>query len=161
MKQIHTHVFDLDFAQHMTHAFFQTPRQNVRRRMETFDGRIRKKHTASSKRRQSKDIFPPGSVQEMSLPDTSRLHAGGDRTQTVGRDTTPRSDRAVRRLFLVPDPEFALSLREPGPVNQSIPNDVLKHDDVHVLELQDLDEFVRCTGCQGKHPPGAVWCNCC
>ena len=67
------------------------------------------------------------------------------------KDPTPDFDVVVRKLIVTPNPEFTLSLREPRPVNEKIANDFFKQGNIELLELKDLDQCVRWTGCQPRY----------
>ena len=77
-----------------------------------------------------------------------------------GGDATQSSDDTARRLILTPNPEVTMSLRESGPVSQSIPNPFFTQDNVELLEIQ-----VSISSCGGQHVsgsivrPGACWCE--
>ena len=148
----HTHdghdiifVFDFEIAQSMGNRFFQTRSWATNSSsLETYS-----EDAISSECRPSTYI-PSISVillRSASTRHTSRSHAW--------RDPTLDSDDGTRTLTLTPKPEFTLSLREPGPTKRRIAKAFTKEVDLELLELKDVDQFVRCAGCQWKHCPGA------
>ena len=79
--------------------------------------------------------------------------------EIAGGDFTLDSDDVVRRLIVTRNPEFTPSWREPAPVNENTSDDFLNRGDIELLELNGLNQSVRCSGCQLKHRPGALWCG--
>ena len=77
--------------------------------------------------------------------------------EIAGEDFTLDSGDVVRRLIVAQNPEFTPSWREPAPVNQNTSDDFLNRGDIELLELNGLNQSVRCAGCQLKHRPGALW----
>ena len=124
------YVFNLELAQSMKNTLLQTPiwmmvhfgtiRADSLLFKETFDSRSLRKTSSASKadNRDQCHSLHQDMVRGMPPPDTSHFHAGGDPAVS--------SDDTVRRLILTPNPEFTLSLREPGPVKPSISKDFVK-----------------------------------
>ena len=62
-----------------------------------------------------------------------------------------------KRLIFTSYPEFARWSRESGSVTKKAWNYFLKQDIIGLLELENLDQFARCTDFHWKERSGTIW----
>ena len=121
--------------------------------METFDGQIHQQSYDQRKKTIERYPFHHQDMVKKCLHQTTRVFLRE-------RDPTLSSDGTVRRLILTPNPEFTMSLREPGSDNRSMPNDFFTQDNVELLQLP-----VSISSCGAQHVSGrivrscACWCE--
>ena len=89
--------------------------------MEIFDGQIIQKTPSTANEDNQKNLFHSQDITKACFRQTPLVLVRRVSPQLAGEDTTLDSDDVVRKLILTPKPEFTVSLREPGPVNQVSP----------------------------------------